>query len=78
MAGSLVGMRATIVCTHSVEPRRGLSLFAVPRRMGTSLAMIDVRHLAPDAEEQERRLLDAFDVANAEEGDTPSVPGLPR
>jgi hypothetical protein len=32
--------------------------------MGTSLAMIDAKygHLAPDAEEQERALLDAFDA----------------
>ena len=35
--------------------------------MGTSLAMIDVTygHLAPDAEEQERALLDAYDVRMA-------------
>jgi integrase len=41
----------------------GVSLFTLSRRMGTSLAMIDATygHLAPDAEEQERALLDAFD-----------------
>jgi integrase len=41
----------------------GVSLFTLSRRMGTSLAMIDATygHLAPDAEEQERTLLDAFD-----------------
>ena len=41
----------------------GVSLFALSRRMGTSLAMIDQTygHLAPDAEERERELLDAFD-----------------
>jgi integrase len=41
----------------------GVSLFALSRRMGTSLAMIDATygHLAPDAEDQERALLDAFD-----------------
>jgi len=41
----------------------GVSLFTLPRRMGTSLAMIDAHygHLAPDAEEQERLILDAYD-----------------
>jgi hypothetical protein len=44
----------------------GISLFALSRRMGTSLAMIDATygHLAPDAEEQEAALLDAFDARN--------------
>ena len=43
----------------------GVSLFALSRRMGTSLAMIDQTygHLAADAEERERELLDAFDAA---------------
>jgi hypothetical protein len=38
----------------------GISLFTLSRRMGTSLAMIDATygHLAPDAEERERELLD--------------------
>ena len=42
----------------------GVSLFALSRRMGTSLAMIDATygHLAPDAEERERELLDAYDA----------------
>jgi integrase len=46
----------------------GVSLFTLSRRMGTSLAMIDQTygHLAPDAEEQERVLLDAFDEAATE------------
>ena len=41
----------------------GVSVFTLSRRMGTSLAMIDATygHLAPDAEDQERALLDAFD-----------------
>ena len=44
----------------------GVSLFALSRRMGTSLQMIDQTygHLAPDAEEQERLLLDAYDVSS--------------
>jgi len=42
----------------------GLSLFALARRMGTSLEMIDKTygHLAPDADEYELGLLDAFDA----------------
>jgi integrase len=42
----------------------GVSLFALARRMGTSLEMIDKTygHLAPDADEYELRLLDAFDA----------------
>lgn len=41
----------------------GVDLFTLSRRMGTSLAMIDATygHLAPDADERERLLLDAFD-----------------
>lgn len=41
----------------------GVSLFALSRRMGTSLAMIDQTygHLAPDAEARELELLDAYD-----------------
>ena len=40
-------------------------MFTLSRRMGTSLAMIDATygHLAADAEEQERALLDAYDAA---------------
>jgi integrase len=42
----------------------GVSLFALSRRMGTALTMIDQTygHLAPDAEERERELLDAYDA----------------
>jgi len=42
----------------------GVSLYSLARRMGTSVAMIDATygHLAPDAEEYERELLDAFDA----------------
>ena len=46
----------------------GVSLFTLSRRMGTSVEMIDrtYGHLAPDAEEYERGLLDAFDNQAAE------------
>jgi integrase len=42
----------------------GVSLFTLSRRMGTSVEMIDrtYGHLAPDAEQYERDLLDAFDA----------------
>jgi len=42
----------------------GVDLFTLSRRMGTSLAMIDATygHLAPDADERERTLLDAYDA----------------
>jgi hypothetical protein len=42
----------------------GVSLFTLARRMGTSVEMIDrtYGHLAPDAEDYERGLLDAFDA----------------
>ena len=45
----------------------GVSLFTLSRRMGTSVEMIDrtYGHLAPDAEDYERGLLDAFDKNNA-------------
>ena len=45
----------------------GIGLFTLSRRMGTSLAMIDATygHLAPDAEETERALLDAWDARAA-------------
>src|SRR5512132_583755 len=41
----------------------GVSLFTLSRRMGTSVEMIDrtYGHLAPDAEEYERGLLDKYD-----------------
>ena len=42
----------------------GVSLFALARRMGTSLEMIDKTygHLAPDADDYELGVLDAFDA----------------
>jgi integrase len=45
----------------------GVDLFTLSRRMGTSLAMIDATygHLALDADERERALLDAYDVRAA-------------
>ena len=41
----------------------GVSLFSLARRMGTSVDMIDrtYGHPAPDAEDYERTLLDAYD-----------------
>jgi integrase len=47
----------------------GMSLFTLSRRMGTSVEMIDrtYGHLAPDAEDYECGLLDAFDKNNATE-----------
>jgi hypothetical protein len=58
-------------CERTMETVRrgvygcGVSLFALSRRMGTSLAMIDATYgyLAPDAEDRERELLDAYDAA---------------
>ena len=48
--------------------RSARALFPLSRRMGTSLAIIDqtYRHLAPDAEERGRELLDAYDIRNDE------------
>jgi len=45
----------------------GVSLFSLARRMGTSVEMIDrtYGHLAPDAEDYERGLLDAYDARTA-------------
>jgi integrase len=42
----------------------GVSLFSLARRMGTSVEMIDrtYGHLARDAEDYERDLLDAYDA----------------
>jgi hypothetical protein len=44
----------------------GMSIFTLARRMGTSVQMIDATygHLARDAEEQDRGLLDAYDAEN--------------
>jgi integrase len=55
----------------------GVSLFTLSRRMGTSVEMIDrtYGHLAPDAEEYERGLLDTFDAAGTEV--RAAHPGLP-
>jgi integrase len=46
----------------------GVSLFSLSRRMGTSVEMIDrtYGHLAADAEDYERGLLDAFDARRAD------------
>ncbi len=43
----------------------GMSIFTLARRMGTSVQMIDSTygHLAQDAEDQDRGLLDAYDDA---------------
>ena len=43
----------------------GMSIFTLSRRMGTSVQMIDATygHLAHDAEDQDRGLLDAYDSA---------------
>jgi hypothetical protein len=43
-----------------------MSIFTLARRMGTSVQMIDSTygHLAQDAEDQDRGLLDAYDAAN--------------
>ena len=44
----------------------GVSLFSLARRMGISVDMIDGTYgrLAPDAENDERELLDASDAKN--------------
>lgn len=44
----------------------GMSIFTLARRMGTSVQMIDETygHLARDADEQDRDMLDAYDTAN--------------
>jgi len=43
----------------------GMSIFTLARRMGTSVQMIDETygHLARDADERDRALLEAFDDA---------------
>lgn len=45
----------------------GINIFMLARRMGTSVQMIDYRygHLAPNADDVERELLDAFDQTNS-------------
>ena len=44
----------------------GMSIFTLARRMGTSAQMIDATygHLARDAEDQDRELLNVYDNAN--------------
>jgi Phage integrase family len=51
----------------------GVSLFTLSRRMGTSVEMIDrtYGHLAPDAEEYERGLLDDYDRRENERAVSP-------
>jgi hypothetical protein len=46
------------------SPAAGVDIYTLARRMGTSLQMIDrtYGHLAPGADDYERRLLDAFDA----------------
>jgi integrase len=48
----------------------GMSIFTLARRMGTSVLMIDrtYGHLARDAEEQDRGLLEAFDATDRARG----------
>jgi integrase len=66
LAAAGIDHRRIYDCRHTYATwslAAGVSLFALSRRMGTSLAMIDATygHLAPDAEERERELLDAYD-----------------
>ena len=44
----------------------GMSIFTLARRMGTSLQVIDATygHLARDADQHDRELLDAYDAAS--------------
>jgi integrase len=48
----------------------GMSIFTLSRRMGTSVQMIDATygHLARDAEDQDRELLDAYDRSPSARG----------
>jgi hypothetical protein len=48
----------------------GMSIFTLAWRMGTSVQMIDrtYRHLAQDAEDRARGLLDAYDAASDDRG----------
>jgi integrase len=48
----------------------GMGIFTLARRMGTSVQMIDrtYGHLAHDAEDQDRGLLNAYDDRNAATG----------
>jgi hypothetical protein len=70
------GNRREAVCGPCAERYRGdawqliaaglRSIFTLARRMGTSVQMIDSTygHLAQDAEDQDRGLLDAYDAAS--------------
>jgi integrase len=48
----------------------GMSIFTLSRRMGTSVQMIDATygHLASDADDYDRGLLDAYDDAETSSG----------
>jgi integrase len=66
-----VDHRRVYDCRHTYATwalAAGVNLFTLSRRMGTSLAMIDQTygHMVLDADEQERKLLDAYDLALAE------------
>ncbi len=52
------------------SPAAGMSIFTLSRRMGTSVQMIDQTygHLARDADDYDRGLLDAYDQAEAAKG----------
>lgn len=58
------GARSRSSWTGAAPIAAGVSLFALARRMGTSLEMIDQTYdrLAPDADDYELGLLDAFDA----------------
>ncbi len=67
-------------CQHTyatMSLAAGVSLFSLARRMGTSVEMIDrtYGHLAPDAEEYERGLLDAYDAKSEAFGQLSGIEG---
>jgi hypothetical protein len=66
--GSSTGRRTRRHTYASFSIAAGVSLFALARRMGTSVQRIDKTygHLLPDAVEYERGLLDAFDARQEE------------
>ena len=77
LAAAGIDHRRIYDCRHTYATwslAAGVSLFALSRRMGTSLAMIDATygHLAPDAEERERELLDTYDAAATREASSES------
>lgn len=70
-SGRLPGGDISEGCSSKARPDlAGVDLFTLSRRMGTSLAMIDQTygHLAPDADERERVLLDTYDAATTAAG----------